>query len=241
MTERVLVRSAVLAHHAVADRTTAAWLHGLIRSLPEVITLAADQAPRPGRWTFGDVDLVRRTYCADDVTDVDGIAVTALPTTVLLTADLIRDGSAFADRMLQKKIVTVPQLVAACERHSGRAGAPALRKLLDVVTGDSESIAERLFVELLTDAGIEGWVQQLRFEAWRLDFGWPELKVCVEIQGLAFHRAPGRLANDEAKANALERARWRRLGFTWHQLTDDPIRCIESVIEVLNQQADEVA
>ena len=46
--------------------------------------------------------------------------------------------------------------------------------------------------------------------------------VAVEIDGWAWHVDQDRFANDRRKGNALVRAGWVVLRFTWHDLTKRP-------------------
>ncbi len=233
MSEALLVRSAMLAHRGVADRTTAAWWHGISDELPHVLTLSVKQRVRADRLPLVDVDAVRREFDPVDLVTVRGLLVTALPMTVLLAAAWRDDGAAFMDRSLQCKTVTVSELVRAVGRLEGRKGVPRARELVALAAGDSESVAERIFVRLLHDAGVTGWVQQYWFHHWRYDFGWPDLGVVVEIHGSAYHRMQDRFHTDMVKANAIADAGWRELQYGWHELTDSPEDCIAEVCAML--------
>ncbi|WP_347954391.1 hypothetical protein [Gordonia aichiensis] len=234
LTESVLVRAAVAAHRGVADRTTAAWWHGLLDDLPFPMTISALDRTRPDRWPLGPVDLIRRRHLPDDVTQVRGLPITRLPATALFTSITVDHGSRFLDRVLQTGAVTVDELAAVVERNSGCKGMGAARRLLAVASDDSESEAERIFARLLREAGITGWVQQYRFGPWRLDFAWPEREFAVEIDGWAFHHQHDRFRSDRAKLNALDDALWRKKVCTWHEITDEAATCIAEVLGVLN-------
>ncbi|MGB3602641.1 type IV toxin-antitoxin system AbiEi family antitoxin domain-containing protein [Gordonia sp. (in: high G+C Gram-positive bacteria)] len=238
LTEAVLVRAAVLAHRGVADRTTAAWWHGMLPNLPHQLTIAAPNRIHPGRWRFGDVDLSRRFLHPVDVVEVRGLSVTSLPATAVFAAVALDDGTRFLDRVLQQGRVRVDELVSMLERYAGTIGMPEARELVRIASEDSESEAERLFVRLLREAGITGWVQQYRFGRWRLDFAWPELQVAVEIDGWAFHYQHDRFGSDRAKLNALEDAKWRKKVYTWHMLNEKPTETIEEVAALLSDAAE---
>ncbi len=236
LTEAVLVRAAVAAHRGVADRTTAAWWHGLLDDLAYPLTVSAFDRTRGARWPLGPVDLLRRRYHEDDVTLVRGLPVTTLPATAVFCAASMKDGSQFLDRVLQIGAVSVDELGDVIDRTSGWKGMAAARRLVAVAAEDSESEAERIFVRLLRDAGITGWVQQFPFGPWRLDFAWPERQFAVEIDGWAFHHQQPRFRSDRAKYNALDDARWRKKVYTWHQLVDSPGGVIDEVLGVLNSE-----
>lgn len=231
--EAAMVRAATAALGGVADRTTAAWWHGLLSSLPEPLTIAVHSAPTAARWTGGTVDAVRRKYHSSDVELIRGLPVTGLAMTVLGAAVELPSGSTLMDRALQAAPVTVRDLEAALERNAGLRGFVRARRLLRVVSGDTESEAERVFVRLLRAERITGWVPQYRVGPWRIDFAWPAEKVAVEINGWAFHHTPEQAERDHRKRNALTNAGWHALGYTWHQLTGDSGGCMYEIAQAL--------
>lgn len=231
--EAAMVRMVVLAYRGVADRGTAAWWHGMLTELPVGITLSCRSA-RTDLPSSVPVRATRRSYDPRDVRLVRDLAVTAKPLTALMTTVDLPDGTAFLDRMLQVGAVDLAGLQRAADDHAGMRGIGMARRILAVASSDSESEAERLFVRLLEERGVTGWVQQYRTGRWRLDFAWPERRVAVEISGRAFHRTSRRHGNDLAKANHLEHERWRELQFDWHMLNDSGAGCVQQVIDLLN-------
>ena len=160
--------------------------------------------------------------------------MTGIALTALMTAALDEDGAKLLDRALQTRLVTLGELEQALERNAGKTGMTRARRLLEIASDSSESDAERLFIQRVRDEQITGWVQQYRFGPWRIDVAWPEERLAVEIDGWAFHSGVDAFHNDRRKANALEAAGWRRLTFTWYDLTEDPIGVIEQVVRVLD-------
>lgn len=235
--ERAMVRAAALAHRGVLDRTTAAWWHGLVDTLAEPLTMSAAQAVPEQRWTGCAVDVVRRTFCAEDLTTLRGLDLTAKDLTVVGAVEFDPDPSRLLDRTLQRGEVTVDGLREAVKRYPRTRGMSTARALLAVLDEDTESAAERMFAQLLREEGIRGWIGQHPFEGWRLDFAWPEWKVAVEIDGWAFHCDPKAFRRDARKRNALIRAGWLPLSFTWHDLTEDRIGVAETVVSLLRTRA----
>ncbi|WP_298799107.1 DUF559 domain-containing protein [Pseudonocardia sp. 73-21] len=86
----------------------------------------------------------------------------------------------------------------------------------------ADSAAERLMITLLRGAGITGWQHGLPFGRWEIDFAFPAAKVAVEVDGWAWHMDVERFRADRHKGNALVRAKWDLLRFTWHDLTTRP-------------------
>ena len=95
-------------------------------------------------------------------------------------------------------------------------------------------------------AGITGWVLGHRFGNYVIDIAFPDAMLAVEIDGWAWHmgvdlpqppgaatvqitgginagpRLTAAFRADRHKSNALVRARWDLLRFTWHDLTNRP-------------------
>lgn len=220
MTEMARLRIAVATHGGVVDRTAAGWLHGLIRDLPDAITLSVPQAVHGTADCAVTTDSKRRTFPSEDVTVVAGTAVTALPLTILQAAAELDIDAAVAvmDRALQTRQVTVAELRASLDRNAGAHGMRAARIVLTAAEDDSESEAERLFVRLLKRYGITGWKQQVWIGGHRIDFVWPELGIAVAINGWAFHHEYDRWDTDLRTTNMLVAMGWYPLSFPWKRL-----------------------
>lgn len=235
-TERALVRAAAWAHGGVLDRTTAAWWHGLIDQLPEPLTISVARSVPAQRWTGCAVDVLRRTFPAEDLTVVDGMRVTGRELSILGAVGLVNDPSHFLDRLLQEGEITRDGLQKALERNPRMRGMSPARKMVAVLDADTQSKAEELFRRMLKNEEIGEWIQQYPFRGWAIDFAWPDRKVAVEIDGWAFHRDHKAFLRDSRKRNALACAGWITLSFTWHDLTHDPAGCIELLVAVLNDR-----
>ncbi|MFT3715406.1 MAG: type IV toxin-antitoxin system AbiEi family antitoxin domain-containing protein [Gordonia sp. (in: high G+C Gram-positive bacteria)] len=239
--EAALVRAAVAAHGAVADRTTAAWWHGLQGECETPLTLAVRDSRRPATWTECPVDAIVRRYHPTDVIDLRGLAVTALAITVLTAAAQVSDGARVIDRALQRQPVTLADLTAAADRNAGLRGLAEARRLLKIAGGDTESAAERAFLALVKGERITGWVLQYRFGRWPVDIAWPVEKVAVEIDGWSYHHGVDQFDRDRRKRNALSAAHWIVLSFTWHQLTYEPGDCLRQLAEALAERRAELS
>ena len=236
-TDRARLRAAVAANRGTADRTAAAWWHGMLADLPPVITLTIPVTGR-GATSVSRTDLRRRSLDPADIETVAGLSVTRRPLTVLESGALLPDGEGarLMDRALQTGEVTVDGLRAALDRNRGRHGLAAARRLVEVVATDSESVAERRFLALLRQERIRGWVQQFPIGRYRADFAFPDERVVVEIDGWAFHRSQRRFQADHDKLNAITVAGWLPLAFTWHDLDANPIGTIEQLVTALRSR-----
>ncbi|WP_440712026.1 DUF559 domain-containing protein [Gordonia sp. FQ] len=235
-TERAMVRAAALVHRGVLDRTTAAWWHGLLPDLPQPLTLSVRSAVPESRWTGCPIDIVRRTFCAEDLAVVDGVSVTGLALSILGAVASADDPSHFLDQLLQTSVVTLKDLEKALLRNPRMRGMSLARELVAVLDADTQSKAEEVFRRRVKAEGLDGCVQQYPFQGWAVDFAWPGLKVAVEIDGWAYHRDHKSFLRDMRKRNALARAGWVTLSFSWHDLTGDPAGCMELVIGLLRER-----
>lgn len=233
LTEAARVRVAVAAHGGVADRSTAAWWHGLLDELPGPLTVSVPRNTRNHLQLGFDVEAKRRTFPTEDLTTVRGLPVTDLPLTVLQVAAEHETGIAIMDRALQERRVHLTDLRRSLERNAGSFGMHRARILLEAAEDPSESEAERLFVRLLKEYNIDGWTQQIPFCGYRLDFAWIDEQIGVEIHGWKFHKNHDRWDRDQKKANQLALMSWLPLSFSWARLVTEPDACMRELIEAI--------
>jgi very-short-patch-repair endonuclease len=218
-TDVVRVRAAGLwvGDDGAVSGPAAAWWHRMLPAAPPVVELTVPRAPRPRP----AVRLRRRDLSALDRVRVNGLWLTDRPLTALETAAAIPDGSVFLDRALQRH-VSFPRVYRAYCRNLGTHGSSRAGDLLVAAADRADSAAERRAVALLRAAGISGWVLGHPFGAYRIDVAFVREKVAVEIDGWAWHMDVDRFRSDRHKGNALVRARWDLLRFTWHDLANRP-------------------
>ena len=221
LTDEVRVRAAWLwaGDDAAVSGPAAAYWHGLLERAPADIELTVPHCRKP-RAQPG-LTVRRRDLHHVDLVDTRGVRVTAVPLTVLETAVALPRGSVFLDRALQRH-VRFPTAYRAFCRNMGRTGSSAAGRLLIAAADRADSAAERLLVRIMRDAGVTGWVLGHPFGPWRIDIAFPREKVAVEVDGWAWHVDAERFTNDRRKQNALVRAGWDPLRFTWHDLDGRP-------------------
>lgn len=129
------------------------------------------------------------------------------------------------DRALQAD-VELRELWRAQLRNKGRYGSPAARRLLQAASDGAHSAAERLLVKLLREAGITGWKTNYRVGGYKVDVGFPAVKVAIEVDGWAFHSDTEAFQIDRRRQNAIAVLGWQVLRFTWLDLTEYPQRVI---------------
>lgn len=217
------VRAAALARlvgpeHVVVDRS-AAWLHGI-----DAFTYAdgvgvpkLETCTRPGRTRKrrAQIDGGVRDLAPDDIAVVDGVAVTTpLRTAADLGARLRRrEAYAVLNDFARLHGVTKAELRDIVRRFGRRRGVVQLRSLIDLVEPRVESARESWVLLALIDAGIptpqpQWWVDVDGVPTYRLDFAWPQRRVCVEYDGIQAHDSPEQRRADEERRAWLRAHGW---------------------------------
>lgn len=232
-TDAVRVRAAGLwvGERGVISGSAAAWWHRMHPTVPSVVELTVPRAraPRPQ----SGVRLRRRDLSRLDLVRVNGLWLTDKALTALETAVAVPEGSTFLDRALQRH-VSFSRVYRAYCRNLGARGSARAGDLLVAAADRADSAAERRAVALLRAAGIRGWVLGHPFERWRIDIAFVRERVAIEIDGWAWHMDVDRFRADRHKGNALVRARWDLLRFTWHDLTNRPDYVVEEIRAALH-------
>ncbi len=214
---------------AITGAAAAHW-HGMLDRPPAVIELTVGRGRHLG--TRPGVMVRRRDLEWADQIGIDGVWLADKPFAALETAAAIPDGSTFLDRALQRH-VSFPALYRSYCRNIGRHGSSEVGRLLAAAADRADSAAERLLVTLLRQAGINGWVLGHPFGPFHVDLAFPASRLAVEVDGWAWHVDAGRFRNDRRKGNALTRAGWDLLRFTWHFLDGDPAGVVSEIRETL--------
>jgi very-short-patch-repair endonuclease len=220
-TDRGRIRAAGLwaGDRGTLSGSAAAWWHGMLTVVPARIEVTVPR--RLGLRGDRGIRIRRRDLPAADVVHRNGIRCTAAPLTAVETAITIPDGSVFLDRALQKHVRFEEVYQAYCRNVGARGGAEAAALLIGAADR-ADSAAERLLISLLRDAGLTGSEHGRPFERWVIDIAFPEAKLAIEVDSWAWHVDVERFRADRRKGNALVRAGWQLLRFTWHDLTNRP-------------------
>lgn len=214
-------RGAVLSHRA------AGCLWGFLPpslDRPEVTCAVGRRARRPGIKCH-EADLVE-----DETTEIDGIPVTSTFRTLFdLAADLRPRQLERAWKEVEVKRLTDPVPISdLLERHRGKRGAAALRRLAaftQPIPVTRNEFEER-FLTLLDAHGLPRprmnaslWVRGRFFEA---DALWESQRLIVELDGGEVHRTARAFQSDRQRDRILLAEGWRTTRVTWHQLRDEP-------------------
>jgi very-short-patch-repair endonuclease len=236
LTDEARVRAAGLwaGPSATVVGPAAAYWHGMCPRAPTSVDTAVPS--RMGSRRTSGVRVRRRDLPDADVAFIRGLRVTAPALTALETAVVLPDGSAFFDRALQKHVTFADVYRAYC-RFLGHRGSADMCRLLVAAADRADSAAERIVVRLLRAARVTGWVLGHPFGPYRIDVAFPDVKVAVEIDGWAWHVDHDRFVGDRRKQNALVRAGWTVLRFTWHDLTRAPHSVVAQIVAALERAA----
>lgn len=224
-TDAARIRAAVWGYgpRAVASGLTAGWWQELTRFAPDRLEVTV---PRDSHGRCHDGSRIRRRDLdPSDVTELNGLRVTAAPLTVVEAAVQFRGGAKLMDSALQRH-VDLLSLWRTHLRNKGRTGAPRARRLLQAADHGARSEAERLLHKLLRDAGISGWKANYRVGGYRVDVGFPVQKVAIEVDGFAFHSGADEFQIDRTRQNDIVLMRWQVLRFTWLDLAEYPERVV---------------
>jgi hypothetical protein len=144
-----------------------------------------------------------------------GRRATAPAWTAIEVARSLRRPRALAtlDAALRSATCTRPELWRAAVEQKGRRGIVAVRNLIALADGRSESAMESEARLAMIDRGLP--VPELQFEIIdgngelrRLDFAWLDARVAAEYDGVAWHSGPEAMLRDRRRQAALMDVGW---------------------------------
>jgi hypothetical protein len=120
----------------------------------------------------------------------------------------------------------------------GQRGVRTARRLLAMADARSESPLESAVALALDTAGVPRPTRQLEIvssggQLMRVDFAWPDHRVILEADGVAFHSTVPALLRDRQRQNALTMLGWRTVRCTWADAMLDPPPFIAAVNALL--------
>ncbi len=105
------------------------------------------------------------------------------------------------------------------QRRAGSHGTRKLIRLVGLASGDARFEAERRLVALLREHHVKGWQCNVPLAGIGvIDVAFPQLRLAIEVDGIAWHSDAQRFQNDRTKQNMLIAAGWTVLaspGGTW--------------------------
>jgi hypothetical protein len=169
------------------------------------------------------------------ITAVEGVPVTTVARTLVdlgavMSAD---DVAECLDRALGRNVVTIAAVETArrAVARQGRRGAGVIRRVIapHLASEPVAGVLEARMARLLASQGLptatpeyEVWTATGAFVA-RVDFAYTELKLAIEVDGLAAHSSIDAFRRDRTRQNALVAEGWTVLRFTWTEVnTNSP-------------------
>lgn len=167
----------------------------------------------------------RRRIPAELVQQRGPLRVTKPPLTAIELATL--EYTDPIDTALRRKVADLASLRDALQRTPHRRGNTERWNVLLDSRANPWSKAERLAHRLYREAGIAGWVGNLKVTApdwasYYLDIAFQRQRLACEIDGRETHDNDEAFETDRERQNALVLAGWTVLRFTWRMLTEDP-------------------
>lgn len=212
---------------AVASHRASAWLWGLTDELRLEVTVPRRRDPRLGV----EVVVHRRDLTSERPVIRRGVACTN-PLRTVLDLGAVGHSSLVEqaiDRGISARLFTAAGLDAEVQRsaRSGRRGLAHLRRCLERRLADERrapSELESRMARLVREHGLPLPEREYRLLdlGYRVDFAWPEVRVCVEVDGFAHHSSWEEFGYDRRRQNELVLAGWTVLRFTWDDVRHRP-------------------
>lgn len=132
------------------------------------------------------------------------------------------------DRVLRQKAADLASLQYALQQTRKRRGNTERWRVLLDSRAEPWSKAERLAHRLYRDAGITGWVGNLKISvpqlwtSYYLDIAFEGHRLACEVDSREFHDTDDAFESDRARQNLIVLCGWTVLRFTWTMLTEQP-------------------
>jgi hypothetical protein len=192
---------------------------------PIEVTVWPEKHSRPGLRFYA------RRLLPDEVTQVDGIPVTA-PSRTLLDLASVLDPHRLERAVHEAEIHRLAgelSLEDLTDRNPGARGTRALTKILAATRRGTEitrSELEERFLAFLDRAHLPrpntNHLVEAGVHRYEVDCLWKTHRLIVELDSHATHAPTRSFESDRARDRALHAAGWRVVRVTWHQLHDQP-------------------
>jgi len=149
------------------------------------------------------------------------------------------------DSALRQRKTNLAWISRALRDHGrGRRGAERLRALVAEYRREdevSDSVLESFGIELGRATGRKPKLHWQVLDGERLiaevDFAWPEVRLCVELDGWSQHGTRAAFVRDRARDRALLRLGWMVLRYTWQDVTVDREAVIGELVSTYDYRA----
>ncbi len=213
-----------------------------------------------GRWVQITIPIPRRIvnlkgvqlWRSRDFTEADvarrgPFRLTNLARTMIDLASVLDDAwlRAAMDSAVRQRKSNLAWISQTLYKHGrGRRGADRLRILLgEYQQGDEvpDSVLESFTMELAAEIGHMPKLHWRILEAERLiaevDLAWPEVRLCVELDGWMHHGSRAAFARDRVRDRTLFGLGWMVMRYTWQDVTVDRESMIDELARAYDSRA----
>lgn len=224
---------AVLRHDGVLGFATGAHLWGAAERPGQIDVIVP---PQRRAYPVGRERIHRIQLPDDAVTAIGGLPVTARTWTLLdwVGGHSVTDAVRLVDRYLQRGWLSLADIAVRLATQPGRTGNTVLRQTLAIARDGAAAESERRLHGLLRSAGIRGWHANYPLEvagvvAAVLDIAFPERRLAIEVDGMAYHSDVDQFVRDRRRQNAIVGEGWTVLRFSWWDLTERPDYVVRTI------------
>jgi len=223
--------------HAIVSHRTAALVWGLVESPPDEVTLTvvdSDCRSRPGLRLHRAARIDR-----SDVQAQRGLPLTSAARTLLDLAGGA-SGVELEDALAKargRRLVRDEEIRAAISRAPNRRGASRMSRLLGSGrrSGFTRSKAERRLRALVEAAQLPQPLVNVPLLGYTVDFLWPDQRVVLEVDGLAYHAGAAAFTRDRRRDQRLTAAGYLPMRATWDDLTEEFLPFVARLAQALVQ------
>ncbi|WP_343708767.1 hypothetical protein [Mycobacterium sp.] len=226
-----------MGQRAVACMGTAAALYGF-----DVENTAAIHVLDPGVRMRSGTGLMVHQRTGAPLQRVAGRLATAPAWTAVEIARQLRRPRALAtlDAALHSRWCTPGDLQRAVLEQRGRRGIVAVRELLAYADARAESAMESEARLVMIDHGLPRPILQHEIrgrdgETWRVDFGWPDVRVAAEYESIEWHVGRREMLRDKTRWGKIQELDWILIPIVVHDVRQEPARLAERIARHLSR------
>jgi very-short-patch-repair endonuclease len=223
---------------ALSCQSVAAFLDWPLPEPPVAVHVTVPRTSTRKRWPGAEVH--SRRLADDETCRFQGIRMTIPEVAAIDLAAVLplKDAVVLLDAGLRKGNLSTKALRKRLVRRRRVPGNTKAARAVRLSDRRRQSPLESEFRVLVFDAGLPVPAEQLEVRAdgvflGRADFGWPEHRLLVEIDGWEFHRLWEAFVKDRRRQNAFVLDGWRVLRFTAADLRSRPHEVVEELRRAL--------
>ena len=171
------------------------------------------------------------------------LATTPAWTAVEIARQLKRPRALAAlDAVLHSMRCTRADLESAVREQKGRRGIVHVRELLRYADGRAESGMESEARLVMIDYGVP--TPELQYvidgrdgESWRVDFAWPEQRVCAEFESVEWHAGRFEMIKDKKRYAGVQEMDWTLIPIVVDDVRREPWRLADRLNHHLSRSA----